>query len=137
MNKSYVTAVLTLTCLFGLGISARAQDPDAVVVKVPFEFIAGGATLPAGEYRVSRANPGVNQELTIRSYDKGSAFVLPLAFAQGTAERPTLDFENIGGRLFLSKIQTLDGVYTIATPRPMTNLAQMKNHGPASSSGGN
>ena len=124
MNKSYVTAVLTLTCLFGLGITARAQDPDAVVVRVPFEFIAGGATLPAGEYRVSRANPGVNRELAIKSYDKGSAFVLPQAFAEGTAERRTLDFENIGGRLFLSKIQTLDGVYTIATPQPMTNLAR-------------
>jgi hypothetical protein len=48
MKTSYFTAVLTLTCLLGLGISARAQDTEGVRVNVPFEFVAGGATLPAG-----------------------------------------------------------------------------------------
>jgi len=38
MKKSYLTAVLTLTCLLGLGISARAQDAEGVRVNVPFEF---------------------------------------------------------------------------------------------------
>ena len=51
MKTSYVIAVLTLMCLLGVGISARAQDTDGVRVKVPFEFIAGGATLPAGTYK--------------------------------------------------------------------------------------
>jgi hypothetical protein len=69
MKKSYLTAVLMLTCLLGLGVSARAQDADAVVASVPFEFVAGGATLPAGEYTVSRVNPGVNQELGLRPYE--------------------------------------------------------------------
>jgi len=31
MKKSYLTAVLTLTCLLGLGISARAQDAEEFV----------------------------------------------------------------------------------------------------------
>jgi len=57
MKKAYLIAVLSLTALFGLGVSASAQDSDSVVVKVPFEFVAGGATLPAGEYRVSLVNP--------------------------------------------------------------------------------
>jgi hypothetical protein len=35
MKKSYLTAVLTLTCLLGLGISARAQDTEGVRVNVP------------------------------------------------------------------------------------------------------
>ena len=48
MKKSYLIAVLTLTCLLGLGISARAQDTEGVRVNIPFEFIAGGTTLPAG-----------------------------------------------------------------------------------------
>ena len=80
MKKSYLTAVLMFMCLLGVGVSARAQDADAVVVSVPFEFVAGGATLPAGEYRVSRVNPGLNRELAISGYNKGGAFVLPLAF---------------------------------------------------------
>src|ERR1700678_3881467 len=75
MKKSYLAAVLTLTCVLGIGVSASAQDTDAVVVTVPFEFVAGGATLPAGEYRVSRISPGVNRELAIRGSDKGTAFL--------------------------------------------------------------
>ncbi len=30
MKKSYLTVVFTLTCLLGLGISARAQDADKI-----------------------------------------------------------------------------------------------------------
>ena len=48
MNKSYLTVVLALSCVLGLGISARAQDSEGVRVKVPFEFVAGGAILPVG-----------------------------------------------------------------------------------------
>jgi len=42
MKTSYFTVVLTLTCLLGLGIGGHAQDAGRVIVKVPFEFIAGG-----------------------------------------------------------------------------------------------
>src|ERR1700686_3317742 len=106
MKNSYLTAVLMLTCLVGGGVSARAQDADAVVVSVPFEFVAGGATLPAGEYRVSRVNPGVNRELASSGYNKGNAFLLPLAFEDGLANQPTLSFEHVGGKYFLSRIKT-------------------------------
>lgn len=74
MKKLYLTAVLMLTCLLGIVVSAHAQDADAVVVSVPFEFVAGGVILPAGEYRVSRVNPGMNRELAISGYNKGTHF---------------------------------------------------------------
>ena len=124
MKKSYFAAVLMLMCLLGVGVSARAQDTDAVVVSVPFEFVAGGAALPAGEYRIDRVNPGVNRELAIRGYNKGNAFLLPLAFDNGSANQPTLSFEHVGGKYFLSRIKTLDGVYTLAKPREMVLLGQ-------------
>jgi hypothetical protein len=133
MKKSYVTAVLMLTCLLGIGVSARAQDADAVVVSVPFEFMAGGATLPAGEYRVSRVNPGVNRELAIRGYNKGNAFLLPLAFDDGPADGPTLSFEHVGGKYFLSKIKTLSGVYTMPASREMVMLGKTNSPSPVSS----
>jgi hypothetical protein len=127
MNKSYLTAVLTLMCFLGIGIGARAQDPDAVVVTVPFEFVAGGATLPAGEYRVSRVNPSVNRELAISGYEKGNAFILPLAFDNATTEKPTITFEHTGDKYYLSGIKTLDGVYSIALPKMKMAVAQMKD----------
>src|SRR5216684_5895885 len=103
MKRSHVTAAIVLMCLLGVGVSARAQDADAVVVSVPFEFVAGGATLPAGEYRVSRVNPGANRELAISGFNKGNAFLLPLAFDNGPASGPTVSFEHVGGKYFLSR----------------------------------
>jgi hypothetical protein len=136
MKKSYVIAVLMLTCLLGIGASARAQDADAVVVSVPFEFVAGGATLPAGEYRISRVNPGVNRELAIRGYNKGNAFLLPLAFDDvATANgQPTLSFEHVGGKYFLSGIKTLSGVYTLPASREMVMLGKVNSPNPSTSS---
>jgi len=137
MNKSYLTAVCMLTCLLGVGVSARAQDADAVIVSVPFEFVAGGATLPAGEYRVSRLNPGVNQELFISSYNKGGTFILPVSFDNNPANQPTLSFEHVGGKYFLSKIETLGGVYAMPASREMVMLgkANSPNASPSSASG--
>jgi hypothetical protein len=134
MNKSYVTAVLMLTCLLGVGVSAHAQDVDAVVVNVPFEFVAGGVTLPAGEYRVSRVNPGVNRELAINGYDKGSAYLLPLSFDDGSPKEPTLSFEHVGGKYFLSRIKTLTGVYTLPASREMVMLGKANSPSPSTSS---
>src|SRR5437868_14352453 len=71
MKKSYLTAVFMLTCSLGVGVSARAQDVDAVVVSVPFQFVAGGATLTAGEYRIIRSDPDVTRELLIVCYNIG------------------------------------------------------------------
>jgi hypothetical protein len=86
MKKSFLAVVLTLTCLLGFGISSRAQDLDKVVVNVPFEFVAGGQTLPAGGYSVSRVSDQTCPALVIRSYDN-NAFLLPMFFDGVSADR--------------------------------------------------
>jgi hypothetical protein len=134
MKKSYLGALLTLVCVFGLGISARAQD-EQVVAKVPFDFVAGGKTMPAGTYNVSRV-VGPQRGLIIRGSDS-SAFVLPMVFDAGTADHASLGFAHVGDSYFLSKIETLGGVYTVGTPRPMNKVAQMKDNSSLSSSGSN
>jgi len=136
MKKSYLTAVLMLMCLLGAGVvSARAQSTDAVVVNVPFEFVAGGATLPAGEYRVSRLDPGENQELFISGYNKKGAFLLPLVFEDGSVGEPTLSFEHVGGKYFLSRIKTLRGVYSMPASGEMVMLGKANSPSPSTSSG--
>ena len=143
MKKSYLSIALTLTCLLGLGISARAQDLSKIAATVPFDFVAGGETLPAGTYSVSRVSSGDPRSLVIRSNDN-SVFLLPVFFDGGpvsvnggSADHAELGFEHVGDRYFLSKVQTLGGVYAFRTPRAMTQVAQMKDHGTGSSSGAN
>jgi hypothetical protein len=134
MKKSYLTAVLMLTCVLGVGVRARAQDADAVVVSVPFEFVAGGATLPAGEYRIDRLNSGVNRALAIRSYSNGGALLLPVVFDGVATDEPTLSFEHVGGKYFLSRIKTLSGVYTLPASREMVMLGKANSPNPRTSS---
>ena len=137
MKKLYLAIVLTLSCLFGLG-EARAQDADTVVANVPFEFVAGGTTLPAGTYRVSRIS-SARSVLAIQSYDN-STFVMPVVvdrvFDGAAADHGELRFEHRGDKNFLSRVQTPDGAYIIQTPRAMTKVAQTKDHATGSSSSG-
>jgi hypothetical protein len=134
MKKSYLTAVLTLTCLLGLGIGARAQDTEGVRVNVPFEFVAGGATLPAGTYKVGRLSIDGHSGIAIRGYGN-AALVLPILVDGTPAGQPELRFEHVGGKYFLSEIETPGGVYTFALPRAMAALAQVKDQGTVSSGG--
>ena len=136
MKKLCLTVVLTMTCLLAWSGSARAQDADKVVTKVPFEFVAGGSTLPAGTYSISRVHSQETSGLVIRGRDNG-AFLLPIVFVGAPAEQAKLSFEHVGDKYFLSKVQTAAGVYTIGTPRAMTKLAQTEDHGTMSSAGTN
>src|ERR1700745_938862 len=136
MRKSYLTAVLTLTCLLGLGVSARAQDTEGVRVKVPFEFVAGGTILPAGTYTVGRISADAYSGITISSFGH-SALVLPVFVDGASAERLKLNFEHVGDKYFLREADTPGGVYTFALPRALIAVAQMKDQGAASSGGTN
>jgi hypothetical protein len=136
MNKSYLTIVLSLTCLFALAMSASAQDAGRVVVKVPFEFVVGTKTMPAGTYNIGRVSNDLDSGLVVRSYDN-SVVVLPMVSKGESAEHAHLEFDRVGNKYFLSKVETPAGVYTIETPQAMTKVAQMNDHRTVSSSGAN
>jgi len=136
MKTSYLAAVLTLTCLLGVGISARAQDTEGVRVKVPFEFVAGGKTLPAGTYTVSRLSLEAYSGIAISTYGNG-ALVIPIAVDGTAAKQPKLSFEHVGGKYFLTEADTLGGVYSFALPKAMVAMAQAKDQGTVSSGGSN
>jgi hypothetical protein len=136
MKKSYLTIALTLTVLLGAGINALAQDSDRVVSKVPFEFVVGTKTLPAGTYTVRRASAGGSSALLIKSYDNG-AFLLPIE-AETTPGGPSkLTFEHVGGKYFLTAIETPERIYNVATSPEKIKLGQMQDNGNPSSAGGN
>jgi hypothetical protein len=136
MKKSYLTIALTLTVLFGAGLSARAQDSDRVVVKVPFEFVAGAKTLPAGTYTISRSSSEVRSALFISDYDKGE-FLLPVDAADVSGGPSRLTFEHVGGKYFLSAVETPEHAYKIGTSPEKVKLGQMKDNVNVPSEGGN
>jgi len=138
MKKRYASIVLTLTSLIGLGVSAVGQEKPEVVVNVPFDFVAGDRTLPAGKYTVSRVSDDHLGALSFRNSESGTGvFVMTSEFKDQASEDSKVDFEQVGDMHFLHSIETLDGVYRVALPRATMNVvAVMKQHAGSSSSGG-
>ncbi len=136
MKKVYVIALIAFVCLGGIGISAHAQDTEGVVVQVPFEFIAGGSTMPAGKYTIGRLSPDSSSSLVIRGYGNG-ALVLPIVVAGPYTEQPTLSFVEIGGKHVLRQVKMAAGVYTLALPRSMVAMAAVKNQATSPAGGTN
>ena len=138
MKKQYVTALFALICFVGLGPVARAQDLDTIIAKVSHDFVAGGRTLPAGTYRISRVDHvGDSQELLISSYGaRASAFVIPTDFDDVQSGHSQLSFEHAGEEYFLSAIETPIGTYAFTASPSDIKVAQMEQQG-ASHSGSN
>lgn len=135
MHKSYMFVVMAMICLFGMGRVASAQDPEGVVVSVPFEFVAAGATMPAGTYRISRLSVDTHSGLIVRSLGS-SAIVLPIAVDDAAAPQPAaLSFDRVGGKYILTKVDTTDHAYIVAAPREMTMSVQVRDRGTAMSAG--
>jgi hypothetical protein len=83
-------------------------------VTIPFAFVVGGKTLPAGTYRVSRLVDDKFERLILSSYENRiRVFVHPVQIESTSAERPHLSFEQVGEEPSLSRIQTTDDVYNI------------------------
>ena len=90
MGRILVIGLGALMCLAATAGSARAQD--TLAVKVPFDFMANGHMLPAGNYTITRDNTA-SSVFMIRG-DKGGAFVatVPAAGHDPSGSQPSLTF---------------------------------------------
>jgi hypothetical protein len=141
MKKLCLRIAVALVSFAGLGITAKAQAVDQVVVTIPFQFVIAGKALPAGTYHVSRVSDDKWEGL-IFSNDKNraSTFVHPIE-VESTHEventhdgKASVSFETAGDEHFLSKVETADDVFTIPVSRAAILLAE-KSHTDTSSRG--
>jgi hypothetical protein len=137
MKTLYFTLALAVMCVFGLGGSSHAQEPDAIVVTVPFDFVVGTRTMPAGRYDVGRLVSNDQRSSLVLRGDGRSAIVLPTAVDETSTFQANLTFQHLGDKYFLDRIKTPAGIYTIATPRPMTVVAGTTDKNAASAGGTN
>jgi hypothetical protein len=135
VNK-YSAVAIGLLCLCGIVVAAQAQSEGAIVVTVPFEFVAGSTTLPAGTYTVKRNSADTNSPLLIFDHSHG-AFLQPAAFDDTTADDARLSFERVGGTYLLKEVKTQIGTYTVArgpATASLAKVARMKPHDSTKSS---
>ncbi len=99
-----MTGVMALTAL---AFTRVAQSQQPLVVNVPFEFVAGGKTLPAGEYSVSTSSPERTLLLIDRQDPSASIFMGTNAIiASEPKSESKLVFNRYGDRYFLSQVWT-------------------------------
>jgi hypothetical protein len=105
--------------------AAQLRESDKLVAQVPFAFVAGNKTIPAGECIVRLAAPGGNT-LLIRNWDAKMGLLMPAS--QDATKKPAstyaLVFHKIGNSYFLSAVKVA-GSNTIYRLRQSKAEAEM------------
>jgi hypothetical protein len=123
MRKRLFGVCAALLLIVGIGaVTAAAQSSISMVANIPFDFIIGTATLPAGEYKIDRVllnNPSV---LVFRS-SRASALTPTQAEEPKTGKGAyKLVFHRCGDTYFLSQVWGEDG--NVARTLPKSKLEQ-------------
>jgi hypothetical protein len=113
VKTQFISRLLILGLLIAASdICAKAQAlaEGTIEADVPFAFIVGERTFPAGKYTLKRAdetNPGV---LEIRNDNgrRGSFFEVETAQAKENPRETKLVFDKFGDQYFLSEIWASD-----------------------------
>ncbi|MEP6911846.1 MAG: hypothetical protein ABI923_03775 [bacterium] len=102
--KSFtMLTLLVAVALAGAVVSANAQS-TSIKANIPFEFVVGDKTLPAGAYSVTTANAAFDA-LRIQSADgKNSAVRLSGPTEQKNKSRARMVFHRYGHNYFLAEV---------------------------------
>ena len=129
MKKQSLRILLAVFGLAGLGVAAKAQDIDQVVVTIPFEFVVGGKTLPAGTYRTNRISNDKHEGLVLSSVENHVSVILHPTKVESTHDdNAQASFQETGDQRFLSTIETGDNIFTIPEPSVVIQEASARSH---------
>jgi hypothetical protein len=136
MRKHCLRILIALIGVAGLGMAAKAQVVDQIVVNIPYEFVVGGTTLPPGSYRVDRLSSTDSGALILSSFESSARVMVRSTSVESTQDdKPEVSFEQVDGQHFLSKIKTADHVFTIPVSRSEILEAAARSHSGTSASG--
>jgi len=128
MKNRYLRVLCALFASAFFGVAAHGQTADQLEVKIPFEFVAAGKTLPAGNYVVSRLLQSGVGVLVFSGYEnRTSVFVTPTQFENGPFEKVYLTFERVGDQRFLKFVQTGEHLFTVPISRKAMMEAALKS----------
>jgi hypothetical protein len=110
VTRSIVVGALGLA---GVSGTAYAEFSDVLEVKVPFPFVVGNRTLPAGQYSIEREDD-MSGALVIRGEHgtTGSAVLntIPASGREPGGEHPAIEFKRVENEYRLHTIWTGDGM---------------------------
>jgi hypothetical protein len=104
--KTRVLAMAGMMVLTAMASTRVAQAQEMSVVNIPFDFVAGSVTLPAGEYSIKVTGPE-RTLLVIDRKDAAPAFMNTNAVVKTEIQTASkMIFNRYGDRYFLSEVWT-------------------------------
>ncbi len=104
-KRVYISVVVVALIGLFAASTAKAQISRPLIANIPFDFQVGKATLPAGEYVVSRVFPYSGQAvLRLRSEDGRAVAVVNMITMRSKApDRAKLIFHRYGSEYFFAE----------------------------------
>ena len=137
--KKYLAGIFAAVfSMAAFAMAAPAATSDQLLVNVPYDFVVGDKTLPAGTYRVSRVSTNNVGTLLLKNVDNHSGVLLNASeWEDARADKPELRFQQVAGQHFLSAIETSEHVFNIPVSKSEVVLAMKSQQGsPASNAAG-
>ena len=114
MKKQAYTVIALFVLAVSMAVAAQAQTSGRtqLVATIPFQFVAGDKTLPAGEYTVTEVNTSSDRiALQLRSKDGASVLLTTMPVIARAQDSSKLVFHRYGNQHFFSQVW-LDGENT-------------------------
>ena len=106
MKKLVSMCVLTLAAVLSAGSAFGAGT--GITVHVPFDFVAGTAKLPAGDYQVAQDDSGVVMITNLQT--RTSFATMPeSSVATGYGAQPGVSFVKTGGNYYMKVVRVESG----------------------------
>ncbi|HEY0321645.1 MAG TPA: hypothetical protein VGC66_11850 [Pyrinomonadaceae bacterium] len=118
--KSFTMLMLTMALA---AVTAQAQSANQMKASIPFRFIIGNQTLPAGEYTVRYVNQDSGKNaLLFKSTDGRTSRIVRMNTTQSGEARmkASLVFNQYGDSYFLSEVWTGTDQYGLSLPKSRT-----------------
>lgn len=120
-------AIASLIAMFSVA-PTQAQTNRLIAASVPFNFIIGDRTLPAGEYIFALVRTGGADTVKIQSADGHITAFVPARAARAKVSQaePKLVFDRYADQYFLSQVCGLEELTTqqLVKPRAEDRLAK-------------
>ena len=104
MKKQISRALLGLAAALALAVTVGAKVSPTGVIRVPFDFVAGGRQMPAGGYTVRRARTDAESTLIIQNVDGRASAVVLTNTGDARPSAAALVFRQHGDRYFLAEV---------------------------------
>jgi len=105
MKKTAYTMIALFVLVGAMAVAAQAQTRRHFVANIPFQFIAGDANLPAGEYTITQVSQASEPTVVEIRMKKGNrAMLLQMgAIIGNSAKQTSLVFHRYGDKYFLAQ----------------------------------